>query len=392
MLLKKNKQKRIAFLYPEGTIDTVPCLMSSIYMLNQKGYIIDLYILTNKKYHMPFFKIKNVNIYSVKLFNPKLMYKLWFFSLPLWFLYILKNILSNSYVCIIGVDPLGMLAATAAGILKKVPRIYFSIEIFIARERNIIGAGFLKKMEIWSNKKHSFSIIQDRNRADLLIKNNHINKKQIILLPNSSLGKARKKKSDYLQKKFSIPIGKKIILYAGSITDWSMSLEIVESARFWPDNTVLVMHTRRMLDNDKYTLSIKKHVDNSKIIISDEPVPLNELEELIASADIGIALYKIVTKYKTNTNLTTIGLSSGKIAQYLKCGVPVITIDFPDLKKLINKYQCGICIKNAAEIGGAITAILKNQNNFILNSVACYNNKFEFSQPFTKIINEIDKL
>ena len=46
--------------------------------------------------------------------------------------------------------------------------------------------------------------------------------------------------------KYDIPLERKIVLCAGTLRWWAMSREIIAAANNWPEDYVLVMHSRQL--------------------------------------------------------------------------------------------------------------------------------------------------
>jgi glycosyltransferase involved in cell wall biosynthesis len=76
----------------------------------------------------------------------------------------------------------------------------------------------------------------------------------------------------------------------------------------------------------------------------------------LTQADLGLLLLQPVPAY------TYAGENTLKLFEYMWCGLPVISSDFPALKEIIERAHCGICI-NPTEAEGAAAAILKLLNN-----------------------------
>lgn len=76
-------------------------------------------------------------------------------------------------------------------------------------------------------------------------------------------------------------------------------------------------------------------------MFSLNPVSTYELDSLVASADVGIALY---SEKELGYRATYMGLAAGKIGNYLKCGVPIIATKLLSLS-YIETYQCGILVE-----------------------------------------------
>ena len=244
-----------------------------------------------------------------------------------------------------------------------------------------------KALERWCNRRALFTIIQDDERARLLAAANGISISQIITVPNSPLGRAARQDSDYLREKFQIPKERKIILHAGGLADWTMSLELAEATRTWSGDWVLIFHTREAQNGDAYLDKVRAAADNSRVLFSLQPVPYAQLDALVGSADIGIALYRDIGE-----NVSQIGLSSGKLAQYLKCGLPVVTTDFPSLRQIIDGYRCGICVSDPQKVGQAVGEILRHYDTYSANSVVCYNELFSPEKHFDKVLARLNRI
>jgi len=298
------------------------------------------------------------------------------------------NYIGNEYVCIIGVQPLGLIAASLISMKEKIPIIYFNLELFLEKECKTLKEKILKSLERECNKKGFLTIIQDKRRAKYLMDDNNIPEEKIVYVPVSALGGPYRKKSDYLYKILGISKGKKIILYAGNIVQWSMSLEIAEAAQKWNDDKVLILHTwRSNLENETYINQIRNLTNNKKVYLSINPVEWQLLPELLSSADIGLIFYQNLGK-----NFYETGSSSNKLAQYLQVGLPVITIDYPSFRKVIEKYECGKCTKTPGEIEKLANEIFLNYDTYRYNAFKCYQEKYEFAKHFKAVIDKIKSI
>lgn len=79
-------------------------------------------------------------------------------------------------------------------------------------------------------------------------------------------------------------------------------------------------------------------------------VPLAELPEYTASADIGIQPI-------LNTCLNHYSTDSNKLFEYVLAGLPVIATDFPEIRKIVNQYRVGELADESHE--GLVFAINK---------------------------------
>ncbi len=66
-------------------------------------------------------------------------------------------------------------------------------------------------------------------------------------------------------------------------------------------------------------------------------IPYTELPEALANANVGVILFQPVSYNNF------IGLPN-KLFEYMACGIPVIACDFPEIRAVVEKSQCGILI------------------------------------------------
>jgi glycosyltransferase involved in cell wall biosynthesis len=163
-----------------------------------------------------------------------------------------------------------------------------------------------------------------------------------------------------------------------------MSLEIVKAAQDWPEGWVLVLHgnsTPSTPQEQRFLHRLREADRKRRTVFSLDPLPHKEFEELVASADIGLVLYK-----KTSENMYQLGLSSGKLAQYLKCGLPVVVSDFPSLRSIVDGYRCGICVQNLEEMKRVIEEIFADYKEYSNRSIQCFNDLFSLDNYSPSIL------
>jgi len=296
----------------------------------------------------------------------------------------MASFIDDKYLCIIGVEPEGLIAASLAA-KEKIPVIYFNMELLLAKECKNLKKKVLKSLEKKYSKKCFLTLIQDERRANFFIADNQVPKEKVICVPVAPLGKAYKKGSDYLHKKLNIGRDKKIIICAGSIAPWTMSLKLAKLAQKWNDDMVLVLHDwRNNLKNDPYIKQLKALTKNKKVFLSLSRVPWKDLPKLLSSAGIGIAFYE-----DRGVNYRETCLSSNKIASYLKAGLPLITSDYLSFRKIIGKYKCGKCAEGPHQVERLAKEIFKNYPFFRKNALRCYKEKYNFAASFNKVIKRI---
>lgn len=301
--------------------------------------------------------------------------------------------INSEYACIIGADANSTIAsilATASSSEKsKIPVIYYNLELLLEKECRTLTQKITKSLERECNRRCYFTIIQDERRAKYLMDDNDISEEKIVLVPVSGLGEVYTSKSNYLHRILGIPQEKKIALYAGVIYEERMCLEIAKAAHYWDNDMVLVLHFHNMAGryDAKYFDQVKSLADNKKVYLSLDYVAWELMPELLCSADIGLVFYK-----NCDENNYEIGRSSNKLVQYLQVGLPVITIDFPSLKEVVELYRCGECAKSPEEIKTLASKIFLNYTTYRENAFKCYEEEFEISQYFNVVIKKIKEI
>lgn len=317
----------ILLVHPEGNINNNPNLFAIVELLCNDDYHVDLFVKRNpiidqNSYikDLQRFFLDDMNIDDVKRLDKK------------------------NYSLIIGIDT-GIVIASKIARKLTIPYCYISYEIMFADE---IGTE-KKNDEIAACKNISFAICQDPVRSYFLSIENNISINKIFNIPVTGNYKKRHPKSDFLYEHLHIPKDKKIALFAGSISKWSMIGNIVKQTDSWPKNWVLVLHDRYGRELGSLSALIK---NRPQIYISSRSLKTpHDLEKLICSADVGIGLYQ--SSFKSayeGKNLAFAGLSSGKLIAYLRFGVPVITNEIGQLSDCIRKYKLGQVVTYVNEI------------------------------------------
>ena len=284
---------------------------------------------------------------------------------------------------LIATDPPGLWAASLISKKTNCPYIYFVREMFLSDDNNNMVDRIIKHFERKANKDALFTVEFDETRAELIQKDNRLRPEKMRILPNTPTGEAENKRSRYLREKFNVLNDKKIALYTGGIADYNLTYECIKSTETWPDKVVLVMHCWGRNEDIKKLKEYAK-LFKREIYFSTDILPFEKIDIIYSSADIGFALYG-----DQDLNHKYAGMSSGKMFNFMKACVPLITNDTPSCKKAVEETGCGICIRDISEVSKAIRKILKNENNFRLN---CQKNfsTFNFEHYHNKLIKAIE--
>jgi hypothetical protein len=220
----------------------------------------------------------------------------------------------------------------------SVPKALLSYEIFFREET----PSDHKLEEIIACRDLSFVVCQDSLRARKLCLANDIPADKVLLMPVAGrrFREPPAVKPRLLHQMFQLPERTKIALYMGSFADWTGASFLLNSTRSWPDDWVLVLHER--FGRPVRDL-VEKDANPEKVRISETLFAKpDHMTAFIQSADLGLALYwpTFETEW-VGQNIQHIGLSSGKISQFLQSGVPVATHELGEISDLIHFYKAG---------------------------------------------------
>ena len=212
-------------------------------------------------------------------------------------------------------------------------------------------------------------IAHDKERARFVADALCLPVERFSLLPNAPRGGSFRKKTKFISEKLGIPSGTRIALHFGGVGPYFDLLRVVESVRNWPAGWCFVLHTSSRAELDPYMRSLRERADTQRVFFSLDPVSSSAVEEFVASADVGIATYSVDT---LGYRAILMGLASGKVAQYLQCGLPVVSSDIPSLRRYLTAFDCGVCVPEPNAIGAAIGQIENRYEAFQRNAFRCY--------------------
>ncbi len=302
-----------------------------------------------------------------------------------------SSLIDREYTCLIGMDYLGLIAASYVNLKHRLPLAYYNLELLLSSECTTESERQMKRLEIECSHQCFAIIVPNRERAKPLLKDNNLAEGKILYIPISISGGPIREKSNLLREMLGIPENKKIVLYAGNVAPWSRCLEIAKSAANWKEDKVLVVHTWKISfgpEEAEYFQQVRDIAADcpEKVLLSLKPISWYDLPKLLSSADIGLIFYQ-----NLGVNFYEIANSSNKMAQYLQVGLPVITIDFPSFRQMLDKYQVGKYTNNTDNIERLAEEIFADYERYRENAFRCFEREYEFSRYFSDFLRRMDK-
>lgn len=380
--------RRLALIAPYSRLAVVPSLIALMQALVRQGYGLDLYAWQDWRELPPLAPLENVRLFLL----PQTAWQgrgawRWQF-LRRWLPYLGGQLRRERNCGVVGVDHWGLLLAVLTTRLHRIPVIYLSLELYFRDELASPFHKLLKWAERWGNRAAALTLIQDQDRGDLLMAENGLGPERIAFLPNGWWDAPQSGKTDYIRRTLGLKTGRTIVLYAGSIDEWTETVELAKEARSWPEDWAMVFHAPGPLESE-YERAFLRQIDGVQTYLLQARMDLEQLLEMIRGADIGVALHRVS---ETEKNVFTLGLSSGKIALYLHGGLPLVTTGLPTIRKFVEPYGCGLCVDRADEVAGAIRAILPQYDDYSRNARRCYREEFAVDRYLEEIFRRLTKL
>jgi len=154
------------------------------------------------------------------------------------------------------------------------------------------------------------------------------------------------------------------------------------------------MQSRVSLQGNRWDFieQVRNAADPHRVAILSEPVPSGRFRDLVDSADIGLALYEPRSagpKGPVVRNIELIGYSSGKLANYLQSGLPIVTSDLVGLRDLAVGFGCGRCVRSVAEVRPALEEIMTTYGAFVDRACRAFDERLELGTHFTPVLARI---
>ena len=248
-----------------------------------------------------------------------------------------------------------LLANRWASKLRRKPLVYDSHEYFtgvpeIQNRPKVKMIWEIIEKSIFPKLKHIFTVNQ--SIADLY--RNQYNKDVQVLrnVPRSDDLKKTKSRTD-----LNIPLDKKIVLVQGTGINIDRGVEeLLEAISIMEDTMLYIVGSGDVLEQLRSRSQAQDLI--GKVVFIGK-LPYNEMMQYTYNADVGVTLDK-------DTNINYRFSLPNKIFDYIKAGLPVLSSDLVELKKIINQYGIGVITEDHSpeEIKKSLLAIWGNENLF----------------------------
>ncbi len=233
---------RVAIVYPRATFDTVPSLLNAAELLARHDLEVDVYTLLrtdgSPRFANPRIHVRSLGIEVATPSAPTALRSL--VDRAGWVGRKVRQPLAHGYhamrsatspsrparaiptdaerqetVCFIGVDPDGLELADQLAQGTAASLGYYSLELLLSSELVSDADRRAKQVERDLSRQAAFVVVQDAARGQLLVDDNGLDERRLVLVPNAPLGPARRRPSGYWHRRFGLPAGQKVLLHAG---------------------------------------------------------------------------------------------------------------------------------------------------------------------------------
>lgn len=219
--------------------------------------------------------------------------------------------------------------------LKGVELVYDTHELFCEvpeLQSNPTKKNIWKKLERWifPKLKHVFTV----NDSIAKIYNEEYNV-EVRVVRNIPLLASQAAVPAATKEQLGIPDGKKIIILQGAGINIDRGAEEAVEAMKYVDNALLLI-----IGSGDVMAVLKKLVDEHKLnkkVKFIGRVPFEKLVQYTRHGDLGLTLDK-------DTNINYRYSLPNKLFDYIHAGVPVLSSELTEVKKIIDEYAVGTCI------------------------------------------------
>jgi glycosyltransferase involved in cell wall biosynthesis len=271
--------------------------------------------------------------------------------------------------------------------------IYYSLELYLKDDYldTYYPPRLMRELNRLMDRERTMSddigalIIQSKEKEELFKKDYGLPEDlPVFILPVTYTGAAVNGKSNYLREMYGIAEDRRIAIHLGGMNDWFSCIEIAEVFSRMP-GWVLFFQGNHSNDYLKRFDRVICGEKAKNIIVSrtfyDQ---LDSLDRVMMSADLGIAWYNNISK-----NFTHTGRSSGKIAAYMRFGLPTIAKNYPSMVDAIEDTGCGLCVDEYDEIEEAVKKIEGNFKFFSENAFREYEKTYWFEKYRERLLEFI---
>ena len=265
--------------------------------------------------------------------------------------------------------------------LNTLPQGYICSKLRFKRKKLIYDSHEVQTSRTgYDSKYYSNSELFFINRIDSMIVENHTraeyNKDLYGFYPNVVYNypfKQENKQQDKapLKELLNIPSNEKILLYQGGIQAGRGLDKLIQAVSSFKEGILVLIGDGRIKPD------LERMVDEMNLHDKVKFLPKVRVEDLPSYTGNGYLGFQVLN----NTNYNHYSASSNKLFEYIMSGVPVVACSFPEIKKVVEGEEVGVCVDShdPESIANGVNYLLENPNIRDQMSANCYTAKDKYN-------------
>lgn len=264
------------------------------------------------------------------------------------------------YDLLVGVEKAGLEIAVRHGTLAGIPAVYYSLELYLGDHPDFRRFAWQRPSEIARHAMAAGTIIQDRFRWQVLQQANQVGGSAVFFLP---VGIAAPSPAPPSPRRAPSDDDCRLLSF-GVQGRTRLTGELIEMAPRLPAGMRLRLHGP---SHEPWVQRRERGPLPPNLELTTQLLPEAALPDLLASADIGLALYR---QDVANDRLTA--YSSQKVALYLQAGLPIIAFRSEPYEELMARFHCGELIDSLDDLPAAAERIRVHHDAYSENAHKAY--------------------
>lgn len=376
--------KTVAIFAPMGTLDHQTGILNAITCYAAAGYDVEVLTVLNRRYPAVRFDSARVRVrYMPWRFDAErepralvtLLFALWVVLWPA----------RRRLVFAGGVR--GLLVAYLYALVRGCRYVNYQTELYIGTRLDTPARRLFKAIERRAARRSLLTIEHDAQRRELLMADLGLASARVAVVPNAPCGPARLHRSALLHERLGIDRSLKILLNPGTLNEHFHTSGVVASAQHLPPDWVCVVHSAQPRSPEEPYLRELRALDRAgRVRFSLQPLPYEQIDDLMGSAAIGLVLYSA----QDGQNMATVGLSSGKLSHFLKLGVPVIVSPLPGLADFVRQHGVGEVLQQPQQLPELVRRIDADAADYRARALRCFDEQLSYERHFRTVLEACD--
>lgn len=264
--------------------------------------------------------------------------------------------------------------------------------IFYSLEFPPTGGGYFARLyrfiERFACKYVDCLVVHDSNRLDLYSEIVRRQFDNVVMYPNAPIERYfGENECNELIERFHLNADKRYLLYAGGLYSGVGLDKLLDCLDQLPLNWCIFFQSHDGVNQLNMSDTARSFIEQGRLVVSFEPLSVRDYNALLSVAHAGLAIYD-----NNDVNMANVGLSSGKIAAYLKNGMPTIVNNIPYYSTEFSNGSAGVIIQTLKDVPRALAEIDSDYDVRSQQAIDFYNDKFDLIAPRQHLKRAVEEL